>query len=413
MQPFSLLIKPTSADCNLRCEYCFYLCKDRIYPDTPKHRMSDDVLEQMIKSFLQTDQQNYSFGWQGGEPTLMGVDFFRKVTDLQQKYGGPGANVSNGLQTNATLIDDEFAEHLGRYNFLVGVSLDGPPEIHNKYRTYADGRGSHEDVMRGIQNLQNHNVNFNILVLVSKSNVHHAREIYRYLKDQGFYYHQYIECVEFDEQGQLMPYSIEPEEWGNFLCELYDEWRKEDTYRVSIRRFDSIVGKMVDGMTRACNMGQDCRQYFVVEHNGDIYPCDFFVQPELLLGNVKEDRWEELQQHPAYVDFGKRKTEYHPACTNCSYLSFCYGDCPKNRMRGTSPNPRQMSHLCEGWKMFYNHALPGFTKLAEGVKQEQNNPAPTQNQSNASEKAAAKQKVGRNDPCPCGSGRKYKKCCGK
>ncbi|MFW6414607.1 MAG: anaerobic sulfatase maturase, partial [Verrucomicrobiota bacterium] len=375
MPPFSLLIKPASADCNLRCDYCFYLEKSGIYPSKPKHRMSDDVLERMISSFLQTEQPNYSFGWQGGEPTLMGVDFFRRVTELQQKYGRAGAQISNGLQTNATLIDDEFAEHLGRYRFLVGVSLDGPSAIHDHYRVHADGRGSHAEVMKGISNLRKHGVEFNVLVLVSKSNVKRPREIYNYLKEQGVYYHQYIECVEFDDQGNLMPYAIEPQEWGEFLCAIYDEWRKEDTYRVSIRRFDSIVGKMVDGGVRACNMGEDCRQYFVVEHNGDIYPCDFFVEPRLLLGNVMKDRWETLQRHPLYQEFGRRKRRYAPECGECKFLEFCHGDCPKNRMRGPSSTPEQLSHLCAGWKMFYSHALPGLKELAEEVKRQQQPPA--------------------------------------
>lgn len=414
MPPFSLLIKPASADCNLRCDYCFYLDKKSIYPRQAKHRMTDEVLERMVSSFLATDQPNYSFGWQGGEPTLMGVDFFRRVTELQQKYGHPGAQISNGLQTNATLIDDEFAAHLGKYRFLVGVSLDGPQEVHDKYRLYSDGRGSHADVMRGIRSLRKHGVEFNVLVLVSKSNVNRPREIYNYLKDQGFYYQQYIECVEFDDRGSLMPYAIEPEEWGEFLCAVYDEWSNEDTYRVSIRRFDSIVGKMVDGAVRACNMGENCRQYFVVEHNGDIYPCDFFVEPRLLLGNVMKDRWETLHRHPLYQEFGKRKQLYAQECRECQFLDFCHGDCPKNRMRPPSPDPRQLSHLCRGWKMFYKHALPGLQKLAEDVKrQQQQQQSPAAAGQGGGNFQGGNRKTGRNEPCPCGSGRKYKNCCGK
>jgi len=407
MKPFSLLVKPASADCNLRCAYCFYLEKRRLYPDTVRHRMTDPVLETMIRTYLATDQPQYAFGWQGGEPTLMGLDFFRRVTDLQQRHGRAGAIVSNGLQTNGTLLTDDLAAHLGRFKFLVGVSLDGPAPVHNRYRITVDGRGSHADVMRGIGRLRRQGVEFNILTLVSRANVDRPREIYRYLCEQGFLFQQYIECVESDEAGEPMPYAVSGEEWGAFLCGIYDEWIRSDTRRVSIRLFDSIVQKMVEDTDNVCQMGRDCRQYLVVEHNGDVYPCDFFVEPALKLGNVRTGSWAEFLGSPLYRDFGLRKAAWNSECAVCEYLRFCAGDCPKNRpTRGREPG--RLSRLCAGWKMFYRHTLEGFERLAEEIRRERAGAARA-----AALRGKPATRVGRNDPCPCGSGKKYKKCCGR
>ncbi len=365
--PFSLLVKPTCADCNLRCEYCFYLGKNALYA-AGRHRMSDAVLKRMIQGYMATEQPVYSFGWQGGEPTLMGLEFFRKVTALQQRYGRPGATVANGLQTNATRLDDALARHFAEYKFLVGCSLDGPPDMHDRYRRTASGKGSHAKVMRGIETLQRHGVEFNILVLVSQANVGQAAAVYRYLTGQGFLYHQYIPCVEFDAAGRLMPYAIDGEAWGRFNIDLFNAWQADgDTHRVSIRHFDSMLLKMVDGAVSLCSMGRDCRQYFVVEHNGDIYPCDFFVEPELALGNVTESSWATVQDSARYRTFGLRKAAWHAQCDACAHLDLCAGDCLKHRVSRAGQSPA-LSRLCTGWKMFYAHARPGFEALAEGVR---------------------------------------------
>jgi len=410
MRPFTLLVKPTCADCNLRCEYCFYLEKCSLYPRSKKHRMTDEVLEQTIRTYMATPQPTYSIGWQGGEPTLMGLPFFKKVTALQEKYGRSGCSVGNGLQTNATLIDNAFAKHLAEYKFLVGCSLDGPPEIHDRYRKNAAGKPTHAAVMRGIEALKSHKVEFNILVLVSQSNVAHAKEIYRYLVDQGFLFHQYIPCVEFDDDGQLLPFAITGEEWGRFSCELFDEWYREDTLKVSIRHFDSVLLKLVDNQTNVCSMERNCCQYFVVEHNGDIYPCDFYVEPQLKLGNVMDTTWEAALASPVYAEFGARKANWNSACDTCPYLSLCAGDCTKHRLYGKTPE-RNLSWLCSGWKMFYEHSQDHFAELTGRVHQMRRD-----------EQLLARQRMvrsdpriastGRNEPCPCGSGMKFKKCCG-
>ncbi|MEW6667697.1 MAG: anaerobic sulfatase maturase [Thermodesulfobacteriota bacterium] len=406
MKPFSLLIKPASADCNLRCEYCFYLDRRALYPETSQHRMSDEILEALIRGYMATDQPQYVFAWQGGEPCLMGLDFYRRVVELQQRYGRGSASVANAMQTNAVLLGDEFVRHLARYHFLVGVSLDGPADIHDRYRCNAAGRGSHADVLGGISRLKRHEVSFNILTLVSDANVRRGREVYRYLREEGFLFQQYIPCVEFDGAGRLQGFSVSGEAWGDFLCEIYDEWSKGDTRDVSVRFFDAVLSLLVDGRSTVCHMAQDCSKYFVVEYNGDVYPCDFFVQRDLRLGNIGERSWKEFLQHPAYRRFSARKADWHKTCAACPYRLLCAGDCPKHRGNGGAGSP-QLSSLCIGYKRFFDHALDGFRKLAEETQEERgNSPAPY------TQPRAAKG-VKRNDPCPCGSGRKYKRCCGR
>ncbi len=412
-EPFSLLIKPASADCNLRCEYCFYLDRCELYPESTVHRMSEEALETMVSSYMATNQPQYAFGWQGGEPTLMGLPFFEKVIELQKKHGRPGSFVANGLQTNATLIDDDFAKHFAKYHYLLGISLDGPAEIHDRYRNNAAGRGSHADVLRGIEACKRHGAEFNILVLVSQANVHRVKEVYRYLVDLGFFYHQYIPCVEFDEKGNVLPFSINGEEWGGFLCGLYDEWYQSDTRKVSIRYFDSLLSYQVDGIRNICHMGYNCCQYFVVEHNGDIYPCDFFVRRDLRIGNVMENNWDEALKSSEYHAFGRQKRQWVEACDNCEYVAYCAGDCLKHRLLTPASSAKTLSVLCEGHKEFFEHTLPGLRKLADVIKKER--------ALHAAQEAASRQRpaapapagpVGRNEPCPCGSGKKYKKCCG-
>lgn len=441
-RPFSLLIKPASADCNLACDYCFYLDHHSMFPESRIHRMSLDTLEAMTRTYLQTSQPQYVFAWQGGEPTCMGLDFFRHATALQTRHAPPHATLCNGLQTNATLIDDAMAAHFAAYRFLLGVSLDGPPAMHDTYRKTRGGEGSHALVLRGIEHLHHHAVEFNILVLVSKANVAHAREVYTYLCEQGFLHHQYIPCVEFAPDGTPLPYTITGADWGAFLCGLYDAWRPGDTRRVSIRLFDSLVEYFVNGRRNTCSMGRDCRQYFVVEHDGGVYPCDFYVHPGWKLGEVGRDDWTTLQGSGLYQRFGRRKARWHRTCEACAYLPVCAGDCLKNRLRRdpdpVEGDPRQRSWLCEGWKMFYAHALDGLRTLAGEVLASHPPAAYPAPPSPGADRAALSgagtppvrppaAKSGRpsstvtnpdappppNAPCPCGSGRKFKRCCGR
>ena len=366
MKDFSLLIKPASADCNLRCRYCFYLDKSSLYPQTRIHRMDEATLEKLISSYMATPQSCYSFGWQGGEPTLMGLDFFKRAVALQKKYGKAGSTVSNGLQTNGTLIDDDLARFLSRYRFLVGISLDGPQYIHDHYRRTAGGRATFSDVIKATRILKENDVEFNILVLVNDFNVDRAAEIYDFLVDRGFYYHQYIPCVEFDSKGKLMPYSINGEKWGQFLVEIFKHWYPGDVYKVSIRHFDSVINCLLGRTPGVCYMEDNCSQYLVVEHNGDIYPCDFFVREDLRLGNINENSFEKLISSPIYSYFGKKKSSHSFLCSSCQYLYLCHGDCLKHR-NYISDTSKKLSTLCSGWKMFYKHSLDIFRQIADSI----------------------------------------------
>lgn len=297
----------------------------------------------------------------------MGINFYQGAVNLQEKYGKAGSWVSNGIQTNGILINEEFARFFQKYSFLVGVSLDGPQYIHDSYRRYRNGIGSYKDVIKGIGCLKKNNVEFNILTLVNKINVSKGKEVYRFLCDSDFFYHQYIECVEFDERGNSLPYSISGEEWGEFLCEIYDEWITSGVHNVSIRLFDSILAYLVENQYNICHMGQKCNQYFVVESNGDVYPCDFFVEKDLKIGNIAKGSWSDFQKSPTYTSFARQKDEWNGKCVRCKYNFLCSGDCLKNRFY-IKKDPRQLSWLCKGWKIFFNHALPGFREIVKEIQ---------------------------------------------
>ena len=371
-KPFSLLIKPASADCNLHCAYCFYLDRSRLYPGIRRHRMGQKILERLISSYMRTEQPQYSFGWQGGEPILMGVEFFRQVVALQQKYGKSGALVGNGLQTNGTLIDAELATLFAEYKFLLGVSLDGPEDVHDTYRLNLKQQGSYRRVIKGIEILKQHGVEFNILIAVNAVNVGRAEEIYRFLLDHELYYHQYIPIVELDPKGQPLPFTITGAQWGGFLCRIFDAWYTSDAERVSIRLFDAVLRLLVDGTRVMCTMGNDCRQYFVVEHNGDVYPCDFFVDADKKLGNILQQDWPELLHSERYHAFGLQKAQINDLCVQCPHLEICAGDCLKHRFYGPPENrdPKTLSWLCEGWKTFYDHTLERFRRLTRRVQRQ-------------------------------------------
>jgi uncharacterized protein len=306
------------------------------------------------------------------------------------------------------LIDDELAEHFGRYKFLLGVSLDGPAECHDHYRRRHDGRGSHAAVIRGLEILKKHQVEFNILVLVNDRNVRQAEVIYDYYREQGANYLQHIPCVEFDAQNRPLPFAITGEAWGDFLCATFDRWYKADTHTVSIRLFDSLLSLLVENVRNICHLGRNCCQYFVVEYNGDVFPCDFFVKKELQIGNIVSDEWDALQNAAVYKEFGRQKQQWHRACAQCEVLPYCAGDCLKHRLYGRIARPENLSWLCPGWKQFLKHSLGKFKKLAETIVRERQAAIARQQDTRFRPQP---RDIGRNDPCPCGSGRKFKKCC--
>jgi uncharacterized protein len=365
MNDFSLLIKPSAADCNLRCAYCFYI--GRLELEQSRPRMSDDTLEKMIASYMRSRQAAcYTFSWQGGEPGLMGLSFFKKVVSLQTKYAPRGATVCNAFQTNGSLISDALASFFAEYKFLVGVSLDGPAALHDHYRKTLDRKPTHATVLKGIDTLKRHGVELNILTLVNDRNVKQPKELYGYFKKRGLLHHQYVPCVEFDPSGHPRPYSIAGDDWGHFLCEIFDCWFAEDVHRVSVRLFDSVLEYLVSGKRNSCTMGTDCRQYFVIEHDGSVYPCDFFVRERLKLGNVTDGNWKDFLESSIYRQFGLDKTSWNDECGSCFCLAFCHGDCQK--FRSPVPEHKARSILCEGWKAFYAHALPRLEGIAEDIR---------------------------------------------
>ncbi len=373
MNPFSLLIKPAGADCNLRCEYCFYLDRCELYPEQPTHRMTSATLTHLVRSYLALPFPTHTFAFQGGEPLLMGETFYRELVTLQRRYARPGANILNCVQTNGTLLTPSMAEFFAKEHFLLGVSVDGPAELHDLRRKNCAGKGSHAAVLEGLKHLEAAHAVYNLLTLVSQSNVHHPLDVYRYLRDTLNCKHmQFIECVEFDAAGAPLPFAISPDEWADFILAVFDEWYTHDRYTVSVRLFDSIIAKLLTGNANSCSMGCDCRAYFVVEHNGDVYPCDFFVTPQTHLGNLHTHDWDELWDAPKHTAFGLRKSQQHADCTTCPYAFFCQGDCPKNRTgHDISADPRTLSRLCPAWKRIYAHILPPLQAEANKLKSAQ------------------------------------------
>lgn len=362
----SVLVKPVSADCNLACEYCFYSSKAALYPETRRHRMSERVLRELVSQFMSLSFDRASFCWQGGEPTLAGLDFFKQAIKYQGLFGVPGQVVENSLQTNGVLIDEEWAVFLARYRFLVGVSLDGPAELHDYYRRDRGGGASYERVMRGIEWLRRYSVDFNILVLLNERNIRHPRELYRFFLDQGFRYLQFIPCVERNpETGEIAHYSITPEQYGRFLCEVFDEWAGEGVPTVYVRDFEELLISYVTGEAPSCTFSRDCGKYVVVEYNGDVYPCDFFVEPEWLLGNIMEQSLEEIIDGPKFAEFSLRKRRLAANCKGCPWLKYCHGGCPKHWVQlGLDHN-----YFCQSYRMLFEHAHERFLELKAYVEQ--------------------------------------------
>jgi uncharacterized protein len=409
----SLLVKPAGPDCNMACRYCFYLEKVSLFGETPVHRMSETILEEMIRQALAQTGQHISFGWQGGEPTLMGLDFFRKAVDFQKKYGA-GRSVGNGLQTNGLLINDEWAGFLRENRFLLGLSLDGPEHVHDHYRKDRGGKGTWERVVRTRDLLLRESVAVNALVVVSDYSSGFAEEIYRFHRDSGMRHMQFIPCVETDpgHPDRAAPFSVGPEQYGRFLCEIFDLWYADfvdGEPTTSVRFFDSIFYRYVGRVPPECTLHESCGIYLVVEHNGDIYSCDFFVEPEWKLGNLKEDRLIDLLNSPRQNEFGKRKSILPVECAECRWLDLCRGGCPKDRVR--DPGDRGLDHFCGAYQMFFQHADSRFRDLAEAWKKREAMTARQRDVARAAQHGNLK--AGRNDPCPCGSGKKFKHCCGK
>jgi uncharacterized protein len=361
---FQLLIKPVSADCNLACDYCFYRRTLGQYPE-PRHRMSPETLERMISLALAAGRGGTTvFCWQGGEPMLAGLDFYRRAVALMQQHGRDRQPVGNALQTNGVLLDHEWARMCADYRMLVGVSLDGPREIHDRWRTHAAGGGSFDAVMRGIGHLRAAGAEFNILTMVTTTSAPHADLIYRFLRERGFAHLQFIPCVETDpDTGQLTEHTPTPEAYGDFLCAIFDAWRAEGApAAVSIRLFDSIMQHALAGHSGSCDIGGHCGAYLVVEYNGDVYPCDFFVFPEWRLGNIGEQSFADMRAHPRWRQFIAQRAANAAACAGCPWLDLCRGGCTKDRLPAGGAAMR--SYLCRGYQRFFEHAAEELRAIA-------------------------------------------------
>jgi uncharacterized protein len=399
-----LLVKPAGPDCNMSCQYCFYRRKKDFFPQTKIHRMDETVLERMIRELMEQGPKEVSISWQGGEPTLMGLAFFRKAIELEKRYG-QGKIVANGLQTNGLLIDRDWTAFLQQYHFLVGLSLDGPDAIHDHYRRGEGGQVSACQVREAAGRLLDAGVAVNALCVVNDFSVRFPEEIYCFFKSLGLIYMQFIPCVEGDP-GLRLPtvFSVPPLAYGAFLCRLFDLWIadfSDDRPTTSIRFFESLLFSYAGLSPPECTLLPECGTYLVIEHNGEVFSCDFFVAPEHRLGIIGERPLKDLLNSPKQQSFGHIKSRLPEECLLCRWLTFCRGGCLKDRFSGQDMTG--LNYFCRAYKEFFPYADNRFKKLiADRRKKEQG--------LNLSVKTRAK-KIGRNVPCPCGSGRKFKKCC--
>ncbi len=362
MRPFTLLIKPAGPDCNIACEYCFYSGKTNIF-GADKHRMSNDILEELVRSYLKLGFPVNSMAFQGGEPSLMGVGFYEKLIELQQKYAQPGQEITNALQTNGTLLDEKWCRFLAKNKFLVGISLDGPQKYHDYYRKDHAGQGTWQRVMRGIANCRKYGVEYNILVLLNKQNVVAPDELFDFFIEQQVDFLQFVQCMEWDHHtGQIADFSITPQQYGDFLCRIYDRWIDYGPEKISIRTFDSVMSYLLRGQHTECTFGPRCNDYIVIEHNGDAFCCDFFVEPQWRLGNIMETPIEQLAGSPLKRKFARRKWYVANKCQLCRWLDICRGGCPKDRIP-IEGSYRVPSYFCQGYKQFFAHTVAGFEQL--------------------------------------------------
>lgn len=366
LQGISLLIKPASADCNLACRYCFYAPKQQLYPG--KNRMSLDLLEKVISQYMGVAGPVATLCWQGGEPTLMGLDFYKKAVELEKRYERADQQVNNAFQTNGILLDDNWARFFADNSFLVGISIDGRARLHDQYRKDHAGNATHDRVLKSVRLLQRYNVDFNVLTVVNDINVKKPEALFNYFLDLGITYMQFIPCLELETDGRAAPFSVSPEDYGEFLCRLFDKWYNMGQPACYIRDFDELLIYYVTGRHPSCTCSPLCNSTVVIEHNGDIYPCDFFVEPQWLLGNVNEKPLVELLLSDKYKAFRNGKQELADECRRCKYLPLCWGGCRKFRWDGYG-NPIQRSYYCDAYKRFYEYSQKRFEHLASHWKE--------------------------------------------
>jgi uncharacterized protein len=426
---FHVLAKPIGPICNLDCKYCFYLEKEALYPQVEKWAMREEVLDGFIRQYIEAQEAPVvNFAWQGGEPTLLGVDYFRRVVALEKQFAN-GKRITNALQTNGVLLDDEWGEFLRENQFLVGISIDGPRSLHNAYRVDKGGQPTFDRVMRGIETLKRHGVDFNTLTTVHRGNADSPLEVYRFLKEAGSGYIQFIPIVErisqqatsdglqlvspeFGGAAQVAPWSVAPLQFGKFLCAIFDEWVRKDVGRYFVQLFDVSLEVWAGMEASLCVFRRTCGSALAIEHCGDLYSCDHFVYPQNRLGNIMEAPLKSLVESAQQHDFGEAKESTLPRyCRECDVRFACNGECPKHRFLNTPDGEPGLNYLCAGYKMFFSHIDPYMRFMAAELAVHRP-PANVMGWAAAQDARANFEKAGRNDPCPCGSSRKYKHCCG-
>jgi uncharacterized protein len=420
-----VLSKPSGATCNLACSYCFFLDKELLYPNS-KFRMPEDVLENYIRQLIETHRSNQvTVAWQGGEPTLMGVDFFRKAIEFQEKYRRPGMTFENTMQTNGTLLDDEWCQFFKQNDYLIGLSIDGPKHLHDAYRVDKGDRGTFDQVMRGLRLLQKHGVQYNLLTTVNRTNADYPLEVYRFLRDEaGTEWIQFIPVVErINPDGmslvqvgdKVSPRTVRPEQFGRFLIQVFDEWVHNDVGNVYVQTFEAAVRNWMRMPTSGmCVFEETCGYGLALEHNGDLYSCDHFVEPDYLLGNIKEENMLTMVASERQYQFGQDKLDTLPKyCLECDVRFACHGECPKNRFSNTPDGEPGLNYLCAGYKAFFNR-IDEPVKIIETLLRT-NRPAAQVMDILAGEKEVLEREFilsKPDDSCPCSSGLTFKDCHG-
>ncbi len=407
--PFHVIVKPIGALCNLDCEYCFYLEKARMFKGS-KFRMSDEILEKHIRDYIESQPagcREVGFAWQGGEPSLLGTGFFRKVVKLQNKYRKAGLTISNAFQTNGTKLDDRWCKFLKENDFLVGISLDGPEGLHDRYRKTRSGKGSFQQVKRGLDKLIEHQVEFNVLTAVQRDNGDHPLEVYRALREFGARHIQFIPIVERREDGTVSERSLLPEQYGKFMNSIFDEWLAADIGRIYIQQFESALCSLVNRRATYCVHTRQCGRCLALEHNGDVFACDHFVFDDFRIGNIGQQAYAEIVDGEMQSNFGQAKEKKLTSrCKRCDLLHFCNGGCPAQHFVNLRNEEYGHNYLCEGYRIFFRYIQPYLEAIAQALR----NKAPANQYHRFL--TASRLAPGRNSPCPCGSGKKFKKCCG-
>ena len=373
-KPLYVMLKPTGAHCNLACKYCYYLEKNKLYPTAQRHLMSDEMLEQFTREYIEAQTMNQVlFTWHGGEPLLRSIDFYRKALSLQQKYAG-GRRIDNVIQTNGTLLTDEWCEFFAQNHWLVGISIDGPQPYHDHYRLTAAGKPSWKKVMQGIKLLKKHGVEWNAMAVVNAYNANHPLEFYRFFKENGCQFLQFTPIVERltrHEDGRtlasladkdeisLSEASVAPEQWGYFLCAIFDEWVRKDVGKIFVEIFDCTLANWMGISPGICAYSKECGHAGVMEHNGDVYSCDHFVFPEYKLGNIRDHSLIDMLYGEQQQEFSRLKHSSLPRqCKECDMEFACHGECPKNRFMKDKYGDSGLNYLCPGYYHYYQHVAP-------------------------------------------------------